>query len=61
VGIILISGIQGVSQPLPQVLSGLSIIVAVNLGAAIIEAILTGFIVEYIGRVRPGLLDGGSP
>lgn len=61
VGIILISGIQGVSQPLPQVLAGLSIIVAVNLGAAIIEAFLTGFIVEYIGRVRPGLLDGGRP
>jgi cobalt/nickel transport system permease protein len=61
VAIILISGIQGVSQPLPQILAGLSIIVAVNLGAAIIEAFLTGFIVEYIGRVRPGILNGDNP
>jgi cobalt/nickel transport system permease protein len=61
VAIILISGIQGVSQPLPQVLAGLSLIMAVNMAAAILEAFLTGFMVEYIGRVRPGLLNGGRP
>jgi ABC-type Co2+ transport system permease subunit len=29
----------------------------VNLGMAVIEAFLTGFILEYIGRVRPALLE----
>lgn len=61
VAILLISGIQGVSQPLPQVLAGLSLIMAVNMATAILEAFLTGFMVEYIGRVRPGLLNGGRP
>jgi cobalt/nickel transport system permease protein len=57
VGIILISGIQGVSQEGAGLLPGLSLVAAVNLGMAVIEAFLTGFVVEYIGRVRPALLE----
>ncbi|MDD1667286.1 MAG: energy-coupling factor ABC transporter permease [Methanomicrobiales archaeon] len=57
VAIILLSGIQGVSQEGAELLPGLSLVVAVNLGAAVIEAFLTGFILEYIGRVRPALLE----
>jgi cobalt/nickel transport system permease protein len=56
-GIILLSGIQGVSQEGAELLPGLSLVVAVNLGAAVIEAFLTGLILEYIGRVRPALLE----
>jgi cobalt/nickel transport system permease protein len=57
VAIILLSGIQGVSQEGSALLPGLSLVVAVNLGAAVIEAFLTGFIMAYIDRVRPALLE----
>ncbi|HMA04390.1 MAG TPA: energy-coupling factor ABC transporter permease, partial [Methanomicrobiales archaeon] len=53
VAIILVSGVQGVAQTGSQLIPGLSLIVAVNLGAAAIEALVTGFLVEYIGRARP--------
>jgi len=55
VAVILVSGVQGVAT---LFLSGLSLIIAVNLGAAVMEGLVTGLIVEYIGRVRPGLLEG---
>jgi cobalt/nickel transport system permease protein len=58
VAIILVSGIQGVARSTSQLLLGLSLIVAVNMGAAILEAVVTGFILAYIGRTRPDLLEG---
>jgi len=58
VAIILVSGVQGVTQAGTRLLPGLSIIVGVNLGAAVAEGFVTGFLMEYIGRVRPGLLAG---
>jgi len=61
VGIILVSGIQGVTQSSSQILFGLSLLVAVNLGAAVLEAFITGFIIVYIGRLRPDLLEGRRP
>jgi cobalt/nickel transport system permease protein len=61
VGIILVSGIQGVTQTTGQVLTGLSLIIAVNMGVAVIEALLTGLIVRYIGKVRPDLLGETKP
>jgi cobalt/nickel transport system permease protein len=59
VAIILLSGIQGVTQTSLQIFTGLSILVAVNMGVAVVEAFVTGFIVEYMGKVKPDLLDGG--
>jgi cobalt/nickel transport system permease protein len=56
IGIILISGVQGVTQSSGQVLAGLSLIVAVNMGVAVIEALISGLIIRYIGNVRPDLL-----
>jgi cobalt/nickel transport system permease protein len=61
VAIILISGIQGVTQGPGQILFGLTLLVAVNMGVAVLEAFITGFLVAYIGRVRPDLLGGGRP
>jgi cobalt/nickel transport system permease protein len=61
VAIILVSGIQGVTQSSVQILAGLSLLVAVNMGVAVAEAFVTGFIVEYIGKVKPDLLEGGRP
>ncbi len=54
--IIVISGVQGVNQSPGQILAGLSLIAAVNMGVAVIEAFITGLIVAYIGKVRPDLL-----
>ena len=56
IAIILVSGIQGVTQTSLQILTGLSLLAAVNMGVAVVEAFVTGFIVEYIGKVKPDLL-----
>lgn len=58
IAIILISGIQGVHQTDAQILTGLSLLVAVNMGIAVIEAFLTGLMVAYIGKIRPDILEG---
>lgn len=57
IGIVLISGIQGVNQSPQQVLAGLSLIAAINMGVAVVEALMTGLIVSYIGKMRPDMLD----
>jgi cobalt/nickel transport system permease protein len=54
--IILVSGIQGVNQDQATMLSGLSLILGINLVVAAIEAVVTGLIVEYIARIRPDIL-----
>lgn len=59
IGIILVSGIQGVNQGPAQILTGLLLIAAINMGVAVIEAIVTGLVVSSIGKMRPDLLDGG--
>jgi cobalt/nickel transport system permease protein len=59
--IILISGIQGVNQDIPNTLYGLSLLAAVNMGVAIIESFITGYVVSYIKRVRPDMLAEVTP
>ncbi len=55
--IILVSGIQGTQ------LSGISLLIYIvqipilNFIVAVIEAIVTGFIVDYLGKVRPDLIQ----
>jgi len=56
IAIILLSGIQGVSQSPEQVMYGLSLLAAINMGVAVIEAIITGFVVRYLENIRPDLL-----
>jgi cobalt/nickel transport system permease protein len=58
IALILVSGIQGVNQTPDQILFGLSLLAAVNMGVAAIEAFLTGFMVAYIGNVKPDILEG---
>ncbi len=57
IGIILISGIQGVSQSPEQILAGLSLIAAINIGVAVVEALLSGLVVSSLGKMRPDLLE----
>ncbi len=59
--IVLISGIQGVHQDARTTLIGLSLLTAVNMGVAIVESIITGYVVSYIYRVRPDMLREVTP
>ncbi|VVB96474.1 Cobalt transport protein CbiM [uncultured archaeon] len=59
--IILISGIQGVHQDVQTTLYGLSLLTAVNMGVAIVESVVTGYVVSYIYRVRPDILREAIP
>jgi len=55
IAIILVSGVQGVTQTQEQVLYGLTQIAAVNRAVAVIESIVTGFMVAFIERTRPDI------
>jgi len=59
--IILISGIQGVNQDIPDTLYRLSPLAAVNMGVAVIESFITGYVMSYIKRVRPDMLAEVTP
>ena len=59
--IILISGIQGVHQDVITTFYGLSLIAFVNMGVAIIESFITGYVVSYIKRIRPDMLSEVNP
>lgn len=56
IGIILISGVQGVTQSQGQVLYGLTLIAFLNFAVAVIESVVTGFMVAFIERTRPDIL-----
>jgi cobalt/nickel transport system permease protein len=56
-GIILTSGIQGVNQSTEQILAGLSLIAAINIAVAVLEALITGLVVSSLGTMRPDLLE----
>lgn len=58
-GIILISGVQGIDLSTVGLLNSLAIIAAINMLVAILEAFVTGYIVSYLERVRPDML--GEP
>ena len=60
IGIILISGVQGVTQSQEQILYGLLLIAALNLAVAVIESVVTGFMVAFIERTHPDIL-GDKP
>jgi len=60
IAVILISGIQGVTQSRTDMLYGLSLLAGVNMGVAVIEAIVTGYIVSYIEKVRSDMLPRGE-
>jgi cobalt/nickel transport system permease protein len=59
--LILVSGIQGVTQSTSQILAGLTLLAAINMSVAIIEAVITGMIITYIIRMRPDMLESERP
>jgi cobalt/nickel transport system permease protein len=60
IAIILFSGVQGVTQSQEQILYGLLLIAALNLAVAVVESVVTGFMIAFIERTRPDIL-GGKP
>lgn len=51
-----IAGIQDVQEPGLELIIDLWLLNAVNLIVGIIEAFLTGFIIDYIGKVKPNYI-----
>ena len=58
--IIVISGVNGSALPRSDLTIAVAGMVGINLGVAIIEGILTGFIVQFLASVRPDLVPGTS-
>lgn len=55
-GIIVTSGIQGLDKEVAQQMGNLSLLVAVNLVAGVVEAVVTGGILQYLYRVKPEII-----
>ena len=60
VGIIAFSGIQDSHLDEEETAHNLVFITAANIAVGIAEGIITGYIVNFIGRIRPDLLEGAE-
>ncbi|XGI82869.1 energy-coupling factor ABC transporter permease [Halorutilales archaeon Cl-col2-1] len=58
-GIPLVSGLNGVELGGSDLAVYMGALVALNLGVAVVESLVTGFIVTYIVKLRPDLVSGG--
>jgi cobalt/nickel transport system permease protein len=56
VAIVTISGLQDSDQTMEETFNNMLVIAAVNIAAGVLEGIVTGYIVSYVGRIRPDLL-----
>ena len=54
--IIVVSGVNGSALPRGDLTIAVAGLVGLNLGVAVIEGILTGFIVQFLASVRPDLV-----
>ncbi|MHA1293645.1 MAG: energy-coupling factor ABC transporter permease [Promethearchaeota archaeon] len=52
-----IAGIQGVHEPGLELMIELWLLNAINLIVGVIETLLTGYIIEYIGKVKPDYIN----
>ena len=52
-----VAGIQGVHEPGIELMYSLWLLNAINLIVGAVEAFLTGFIIDYIGKVRPDYIS----
>ncbi len=58
--IIVISGVNGSTLPRGDLTIAVAGLVGLNLGVAVIEGMLTGFIVQFLASVRPDLVGLGD-
>jgi cobalt/nickel transport system permease protein len=52
-----IAGINGVAEPGLDLMAKLWLLNAINLIVGAVEAIITGYIIDYIGKVRPDYIS----
>ncbi|MBD3255894.1 MAG: ECF transporter S component [Candidatus Lokiarchaeota archaeon] len=52
-----IAGVQGVHEPGLELMTHLWLLNTINLIVGAVEAIITGYIIEYIGKVRPNYIS----
>jgi cobalt/nickel transport system permease protein len=57
IAIIVVSGVQGVTQTPSQILGGLILVAGVNMGFAFVEAGISAMIISYIIQIRPDMLE----
>ncbi|MFQ3295732.1 MAG: cobalt/nickel transport system permease protein [Halobacteriales archaeon] len=55
--IIVVSGVNGSALPRSELALAVGGMVGLNLGVAVIEGLLTGLIVQFLGSLRPDLID----
>lgn len=61
IAIVAVSGIQDSEQTKEEILANMVVIAAVNMAVGVFEGVVTGYIVSFIGRVRPDLLSEAEP
>ncbi|MEZ3145635.1 energy-coupling factor ABC transporter permease [Halobaculum sp. MBLA0143] len=59
-GIIVVSGVNGSALPRADLAVAVAGLVGLNLGVAVIEGLLTGFVVQFLASVRPDLIGRES-
>jgi cobalt/nickel transport system permease protein len=57
--IILVSGVNGSALPRADLAVAIGGMVGINLGVAVVEGVLTGFVVQFLASVRPDLVGIG--
>jgi len=59
-GIIVVSGVNGSALPRADLAVAVAGLVGLNLGVALVEGVLTGFVVQFLASVRPDLVGTGA-
>lgn len=59
-GIIVVSGVNGSALPRADLAVAVAGLVGLNLGVALVEGVLTGFVVQFLASVRPDLVGIGA-
>jgi cobalt/nickel transport system permease protein len=57
-GIIVFSGVNGSALPRADLAVAVAGLVGINVGVAVVEGLLTGFVVQFLASVRPDLIAG---
>lgn len=61
VAIVAVSEIQGSVQTRAQIVSNLLVLAVANIVTGMVEGVVTGYIVSFLGRVRPDLIGESAP